>query len=172
MFLNGLKHNLLKTKVNKTRQKPVQTRQSACIQTVGVLVDARFFEEWSGLKKMIDNLSQSVENKIVFYTEKKEVNTTENQIALRAGDFSLVGGLKNHEVEAFIKKPFDLLLSYYSTENVFLDFVSAQSNALFRVGVSEDMMEFNDLTIKTPLNQIDVFERELINYLKILKRIK
>jgi hypothetical protein len=172
MFLNGLKHNLLKTKVNKTRQKPIQTRQSTCIQTVGVLVDARFFEEWSGLKKMMDNLSQSVESKIVFYTEKKEANTAENQIALRANDFSLVGGLKNPEIEAFVKKPFDLLLSYYSTENVFLDFVSAQSNALFRVGVSEDMMEFNDLTIKTPLNQIDVFERELINYLKILKRIK
>ena len=121
---------------------------------------------------MMDNLSQSVENKIVFYTENKEVNTTENQIALRAGDFNFVGGLKNSEIEAFVKKPFDLLLSYYSTENVFLDFVSAQSNALFRVGVSEDMMEFNDLTIKTPLNQVDVFERELINYLKILKRIK
>ena len=171
MFLDGWKQNLLKTKVKKLQKSKDANSVNSLGEGVGLLVNIHEFQDLEKLRELMKRVSESVCNTLIFYSEEKAQIDVGNAIVLSKKDFTFSGSLKNSKIQEFVSKPFTVLIGYYHTENVFLDFVSAQSKALFKVGISSDLSEFNDLTIKSKLEDVKQFENELLKYLKLLNRI-
>ena len=171
MFLDGLRQNLLKTKVKNIHKNTKQISENTRGEGVGFLVDSREFQDHKKLEELMLRVCKSGSNNLVVFSAEKNLEENEDHLFLSKKDFSIYGSLKNAKIQQFIAQPFKVLVSYYRTENVFLDFVSAQSEALFKVGISPDSSDFNDLTIHSKTEELQVFENELLKYLKLLNRI-
>ncbi|RXG15517.1 hypothetical protein DSM03_102252 [Leeuwenhoekiella aestuarii] len=171
MFLDGWKQDLLKSKVKNFHKNSKQSFKNSIGEGVGLLVDLREFENLKRLNELLLLLTESDDNMLIAFTHDKTHTEKESYLELSKSDFSISGSLKNPKIQQFIDKPFKVLISYYRTENVFLDFVSAQSKALFKVGISSELADFNDLTINSKAEEVQVFETELLKYLKLLNRI-
>ena len=171
MFLDGWKQNLLKSKVKNLHKNPKHSSENLVGEGAGILVDLREFQNLKRMKELLLLVTESDDNTLVVFTDDKTHAEKESYLSLSKSDFSIYGSLKNPRIQQFIDKPFKVLISYYRTENVFLDFVSAQSKALFKVGISSESADFNDLTINSKAEDVQAFETELLKYLKLLNRI-
>jgi len=85
-------------------------------------------------------------------------------------DFGWKDNVKNQELQQFIDTDFDLLINYYTKENIGLKLITASSKAKMKVGILQTDERFNDLIIKTDIKDIKTFTSELIKYLKILNK--
>ena len=172
MFLNGWKHYSLKSKLQKGISRPNTKFNKDQNFGVGILCDSQGFNEEVKLMHFAERIFSNSENELFVYSDKKiKTHFSESQV-FSNGDFSLSGKIKNESLSAFVEKPFKLLISYYRTENVFLDFVATQSRAIFKTGLATETNLYKDLIIDTDLKDIDLFENELLKYLKILNRIE
>ncbi|MFD2828452.1 DUF6913 domain-containing protein [Leeuwenhoekiella polynyae] len=171
MFLDGWKQNLLKSKVKNIHKNSKQSFKNSVGVGAGLLVDLREVQNLKRLNELLLLVTESDDNMLVVFTDDKTHTQKESCLGLSKSDFSISGSLRNSKIQQFIDKPFKVLISYYRTENVFLDFVSAQSKALFKVGISSDSVDFNDLTINSRAEEVQAFETELLKYLKLLNRI-
>ena len=79
--------------------------------------------------------------------------------------------LKSFEIDDFVDQPFDLLISYYNSNKLELNLVTALSKANFKIGINIQDARLHDLIIDVKTSKIDVFKVELIKYLTQLNRL-
>ena len=109
--------------------------------------------------------------KIIAFTSKKKSDINSWDVCFNLKDFGWGGKIKNAELQEFLDTPFDALISYYSESVLELKLMTAKSKASFKIGILQTDNRLNDLIIKTNLKQFDVFQAELIKYLKIFNKI-
>ena len=68
-------------------------------------------------------------------------------------------------------QPFDLLISYYSSNKLELNLVTALSKANFKIGINSEDSRLHDLIIDVEPSKIAVFRIELLKYLTQLNRL-
>tara|TARA_R110002012_G_scaffold41651_6_gene113898 strand:- start:255 stop:773 length:519 start_codon:yes stop_codon:yes gene_type:complete len=171
MFLDGWKQYSLKRKLQKSVENSTSNHfDSGNTQQIGIVFDARYVDK-SQMLALVQDVFKGYEVQLFgFSNTKNSVDLIENT-SFSIRDFTVFGGIKNEALNIFLAKPFNILISYYDRENVFLQFVTSQSKASFKVGLPVDDSGINDLTISTDLDDITLFKSELVKYLKILKRI-
>jgi predicted metalloenzyme YecM len=79
--------------------------------------------------------------------------------------------LKNLDVQTFVDKEFDLLISYYKLQHLELNVITAASKSRFKVGLSDEDTRFYDLIINCEPKDFDIFVIELNKYLTVLNKI-
>ena len=79
------------------------------------------------------------------------------------------GEITEDFLSEFVNSKFDLLLSYYTEENIFLMMLTNKSKAKFKVGFSSVDNNLNRLMINTELENYKLFVSELFRYLKNIK---
>ena len=171
MFLDGWKQYSLKSKLQKSL-KPIQNSQNKIEEGVGVLFDSQDFQDEKQLEALAKCVSATSEISLFVYLENQNQSNFSVSEIFSKKDFTVLGAIKNEKLNAFIDKPFKILISYYHRENVFLEFVTSQSKANFKAGLPVKNSTVNDLIIKTDLADVKLFEQELVKYLKILNRIE
>ena len=175
MNFSGIKHKVLSKKIDSYLKNNKNTALfvSNFIQSVGIIVneDASFnFERLKKLQKEIPIGSNNFyvltyKNKNESYNEFRGAFFYEKQITLS-------GKIKSNEVNEFLNKEFDMLIDYTGANTIFSKFLVAKSKAKFKVGHLIDEESLYNFMIDVPLNDADTFNKELIKYLKILKKIK
>jgi hypothetical protein len=142
------------------------------IETVGVLIDESYFTEKKLLvQSLLENHFKIQNIKILLF--KNVVKKTEQSEfpVFSYKDLRWNGTFEKLEITDFIAQKFDLLINYYDTEKMPLSSVSAQSNAIFKVGFSSVDKRLNHFMINTPAENYEIFIAELFKYLKILNKI-
>ena len=86
-------------------------------------------------------------------------------------DFDIKGKVIEPSFQNFLEEPFNLLICYFSKENLFLEYAALLSKATFKVGFSEVNSNLFDIDIKTNEMEVDIFFEELKKYLEILKKL-
>ncbi|MFY9242131.1 MAG: hypothetical protein WAO74_03805 [Polaribacter sp.] len=87
-------------------------------------------------------------------------------------DISWKGEIKKPHFNAFLEKPFDLLIGYFNKENLYNQFSVLKSKATFKTGISKVNQDLYDLEISEYPTNTDGFLLELKKYLLILKKLK
>jgi hypothetical protein len=64
-----------------------------------------------------------------------------------------------------------VLISYYKTNQLELNLVTARSKANFKIGITNEDSRLHDLTIDVEPADTDIFRIELIKYLTQLNRL-
>ena len=171
MFLGGLKAKSVLRKIKqiagnrayKGSKKPIE--HVAIIQSVNCAMQ----------EHEIASLAQSLEiprDKITVLTYVKKVakEDKDNEQVFGEAQIGWNGSPKNQVLKSFTQTPFDILISSYGDEDIVAYALTAQSNARFKVGVSNAIEGINDLVIYKKDDQaFQIFIAELIKYLHILK---
>lgn len=101
---------------------------------------------------------ENVDNKILF----------ENEITSK--DFGLFGTFKNKGVQKILKTQVDLLVNYVQ-ENYYVNMLVLDSNASFKIGISNENNPLYNLMIDVDSLNVQDYNSEIRKYLKILKKI-
>jgi len=83
-------------------------------------------------------------------------------------DFDWKGRIKDSSLQSFVDAPFDLLICYFDTNNIYLESLVKQSQASFKIGFSKVNQSLFDLEISESIEKVDNFNAEVKKYLQIL----
>lgn len=172
MFLNYLKGFIVKKTLKKSFQNLKNSESTLAIKKIGVLVDASIFNETESLVKQLEVNGILAENiTVLVYSDTFTKLETKKRVVFGAKHLKWNGKISSAEVNDFINKKFDLLISYYDTEKTILLKVTHSSKALFKVGFSSIDNRINHFMIQTNSTDFKLFISELFKYLKILNKI-
>ncbi len=108
----------------------------------------KLFEFNSSNKKNIDKLYQFSEKSFGWKAQVKDSNFT-----------------------SFLNEPFDLLIGYFNTKNLYLELAVLKSKARFKAGISKVNQKLYDIEIAEDPMNTESFLSELKKYLEILQKL-
>jgi hypothetical protein len=162
-----LKRQFKKLLLEKENNRIVSQKE---IKTIGILTTDEI-SNWINVKEEVEKLLNLRNAKIYsFRPQKKQQEFSYKHFSEK--DFGWNGNINQPNFKAFIEEPFDLLIGYFNKNNLFLESSVLQSNALFKVGISDVNQELYDIEIaETPI-KTERFFLELKKYLTILRKLK
>ena len=86
-------------------------------------------------------------------------------------DFGWKGKINNIDLQSFLDEDYDVLISYYKTNNVLLNLITATSKANLKVGLTRTDERLYDLIIDVSSEKFDTFKIEFKKYLNILNKL-
>lgn len=173
MILKGFKENSIKKHLRSLLNRSESTSKAQVIDSVGVIVNADEGTNLEIFKSLTASLHISPNKlQVVAFTEAKDSNLLSWQACFNPKDIGWKGAILNTELETFLDTKFDLLISYYTTDLLYLKLLTAKSKAHFKTSIFQDDERLNDLIIQTPLKDCDGFTNELLKYLQVFKKLK
>ncbi|QYJ68058.1 DUF6913 domain-containing protein [Flavobacterium litorale] len=160
----------LKKTIKKSLAKYQPIAMPDTVVTVGVLTDEQHYGNTSTIVKAI--VKQGIAEKNIEVLSYRE-NISSKEVVkdcYSLADINANGRFKTEAVNAFVYRRFDMLISYYDTEDLPLVLATLKSKAKFKVGFSAVDTRLNDFTINTPTKKYELFVSELFKYIKILNR--
>lgn len=115
---------------------------------------------------------QQKDIKIFSFLDIKTKTPTLIQNRIYSNHFNWRGEINNKNALDFLNTKLDVLVSYYSTKNNYLNLMTSKSKAKFKVGFNGVDDRLFDLIINVdPQKNLDV-KSELLKYFKVLNKIK
>ncbi len=172
MILKGFKEKSNKKYINKTLRKRVVVPSKDRIGNLGILVDGRESIDYDWFKTLADALKVNKDKiEIIAFVDKKKEEEKELVPTYEAKDIGWNGVIKNKELKRFSNTNFDLLINYYTKDDLLLKLLTVASKAKFKAGILQTDERLNDLIVKTELRDFKTFKNELVKYLNILNKI-
>ncbi len=171
MFLTRLKKISAKKHLNKTLLLKREVN-SGSIRTVGVLVANNKNDNKLLLEGLAAVFGVSVSSIVVlqYCNDKKQALQLSGNV-YTGNDLLFNGRFSAATVTNFIAMPFDTLISFYKSDDILLQLVSAKSKAKFKIGFSGSQAEIHDFSVDMELSSLESFFDTLKKYLSILKKI-
>ncbi|MEP3836671.1 MAG: hypothetical protein ABJM36_03440 [Algibacter sp.] len=173
MILKGFKENSIKKYLNKLLANREVTVSNSQVISLGVIVNIDEFDDFEVFRELADYIKiRPNRMKVIAFSSSKKESLLSWDQCYNPRDFGWKGAIKNTELQTFLNKEFDVLISYYEKEILELKLITAESKAKFKIGILQTDERLNDLIVKTNLKQFDLFREEVFKYLTILKKIK
>lgn len=172
MFLKLFKEKSLQKYVNKLLASRKADVNNTKVKTIAVLLNASEFHEFEVFRIYFKELGlNSPKHNIVAFTLDDKLDHNKWNTHYSPKDFGWSGKTNNLELEAFLNEPYDLLICYFKTQVLHLDYMTAASKANLKVGISKHDERLYDLIIDVELKDINIFKNELKKYLNILNKL-
>lgn len=172
MILKGFKIKSNQKFINRLLAEGRSTVSLKKIESVGIVFNLDEFDDFEAFRVFFSDLGIN-HNKIkfaVFTIDSNRVSTA-RELLFSPKEVGWKGKIKSNELETFLNTHFDTLISYYKQDNLELNLITARSKADFKVGLSNNDERLNDLILDIKPKNFDLFNKELIKYLTILKKI-
>jgi hypothetical protein len=170
MFLNYIKEFFVKKSLKNNLHNVKNEVFTSNVQTIGLLVDESEFRHSEELvKELISNGISPDSIKIVVYRSKFDKKETYSRPTFGKKHINWRGEVIVDFLTEFIDTEFDLLISYYDTEQPILMMVTNKSKAKFKVGFASVDNNLNRWMIETAIENYKLFVSELFKYLKNIK---
>ena len=172
MFFKQFRTLSLQKNITLILKSRIKNFQSGKVNSIGVIFDCDSYYNYDFFRNFIKDLGVK-DNKVRFIAkvdlEKNKPNSWDSFFSL--DNFDWLGRPKSVEIDEFVAQPFDVLISYYKTNQLELNLVTALSKANFKIGITNEDTRLHDLTIDIEPENTDVFKTELIKYLTQLNRL-
>ncbi len=172
MILKGFKEKSNKKHLNKLLSERQVNVTDKKIVSLGVVLNLDELDDFDLFRKFAEFLKiRDNKLKIIAFSEDNKHTLTTWDTCFSAKDFGWNGNINNPELETFLNTEYDALISYYATDVLELNLITASSKARLKIGIAQSDERLNDLIIKTPLKDFNLFKEETIKYLTILNKI-
>lgn len=115
------------------------------------------------------NISKSGIEMVVF---QQKINKEQNlEDIITPKDFGWFGKTNSEKLKTILTKKYDLLINYSKVDNLYSNLLLLQCKAGFRTGFKHLDNRFYDLIIDCKSKDLELFNKELLKYLKILNKI-
>jgi len=155
-------------------KKPFATvSRSRGISSVACLVDLDQFENVNLFYEFVEDFGLRPNAvKIIGYKRFYDKNSPYSTPVFSDKDLGWNGTIENSYVLEFLSREYDMLVNYYTEENLLLQLMSVQTKARVRVGFKEVDAKYNDLILDTSIKDFNTFKQELKKYLKVLNELE
>jgi hypothetical protein len=155
-------------------KKPFATvARTKGITSIACLVDLDQFENPSLFYEFVEDFNLRPNAvKIIGYKSYYDKNSPYSTPVFSDKDLGWKGEIENSYVLEFLNREYDMLVNYFTNENLLLQIMSVKTRARVRVGFKEMDAQYNDLILDTPIKDFKTFKQELKKYLKVLNEIK
>ena len=172
MFFKQLRSLSLQKNITLVLKSRFKNFKSSKVKSIGVIFDYESYHNYDFFRSLISDIGLS-NNKIQFISmvdlEKNKPNSWDAFFSLESFDW--LGRIKSVDVEEFINQPFDVLVSYYKTNQLELNLITARSKANFKIGLANDDHRLHNFIIDIEPKDTDIFKIELTKYLTQLNRL-
>lgn len=151
-------------------QKPRETvDRSAGIQAIGVIVDLDRFTNPESFYELIDAFSLRPNAiKIIGYKRFYDKNSPYATPVFSDKDLGWHGAIENSYALEFLSREYDLLINYFTEDNLVMQLMSIKARARMRVGFSGVDPVYNDLILAVDPTDFGLFKAEMKKYLTVL----
>ena len=173
MFLKRFKEKSIKKYINNALSKRKVSVNGNPVQSLGVIVNVDEVEDLEPFRRLAETLKiRPNKLKIIAYTTNEKDTLYAWEVCFNPKDFGWHGKINNVELQTFLDERFDALISSYVSDVLELKLMTTQSKADFKIGIFQADERMNDLIIKTKLKEFDIFKKELLKYLKRLRKFR
>lgn len=178
MFLKGIKDKFkrkagLKYLNQSKKNKEACSRVNKGVRKIGCIVDLDRVKDAAMFNQFITEFSLQPNGlKIIGYKKEQDKNSPYATPVFSENDLGWGGKIVNSYALEFLSKEYDILISYYTDDNLVLQLMTLQSKARIKVGFGEIDKNLNDLILNTPITDFNIFKNELRKYLSVLGEIK
>ena len=140
------------------------------IHTVGILTTDEISSRFDILQYVQDvlNISRNVH---IYSYRKFDKTDKESYKYFTEKDMDWQGAVTDASLNVFLETPFDLLIGFFDTRQLYLEFATLKSKATFKVGFSGVNDKLFDLVIVEKSGNPLIFMNEIRKYLELLKKI-
>ena len=172
MFFKRLKSVSIKKNIAKILNQRFKDFRSSKIQSVGIIFDYEAYHDYDFFHDLLKELGIRKNNiRFIAKIDAKKTHPTRWDSFYSLEDFDWLGKCKNQEIDEFVDQPFDVLISYYKTNALELNLITALSKANFKIGLNNEDDRLHDFIIEVDPSKIDIFKTELVKYLTTLNRL-
>lgn len=172
MFLNQLKDFSTKKIVKNQLPDSCTPPSDSKVETVGILFDETYVVRHDEIiEELVKNGIKRENISILVYRAPLKKNETVDYPFFTPRNFSWTATIKKQDVQDFLARHYDLLISYYDVEKAPLLLISHLTKAGFKVGFSSVDKRVHHFMIDTVSENYKLFTDELFKYLKILNKI-
>lgn len=178
MFLKGLTDKFkYKSGQKYLRQElknsPEAIARTKGVRSVAVIVDIDKFEKTELFYEFIEEFKLRPNAvKIIGYKNYYDKNSPYATPVFSDKDLGWNGAIENSYVLEFLSREYDLLVNYYTAENLLLQLMTVKTKARIKVGFAEIDKTYNDLIMETSMADFKTFKKELRKYLGVLNEIE
>lgn len=157
----------------KDLKKSLETKildQAFKVKTVNVILDASLPVKKGFFEVLAQSLNVSLNDvhMLVFNADENVKQDYLYHFNLREVSFF---GSFNGNLQSYCLNPVDLQINYFDTENFYMNWVACKTAHKLSTGFSVVDQRINDIIFDFPAKNTELFNNELIKYLKILKKI-
>lgn len=171
MIFQGFKESILTKKFEKELNllESSLTSNTKKISSVGILTTEALSSN-QNLQAQVERIL-GVKNAKIYSFRKYHKTNEVSYKHFSEKDINWKGEYTEPSFHSFLEEPFDLLIGYFDSSNLYLEMAVLQSNATFKVGFSNIREALFDITISESTLHVDAFLQELKKYLVILEKL-
>lgn len=170
MIFNGIKLSAARKKIALLVDEQSSRAFVGPAKSLGIIVDGKneyALEKLIGIK---EQLKISTKNLIVFYHSTNKINPASLEAKVfNLQDFDVKGGIISEDLLELSSQGVDLLITFAGENNTVAHLLTAYYKAGIKVGRFQQNAALYDLVLQTE-EDADLFEEELLKYLKNLKK--
>jgi hypothetical protein len=168
----GIQQNIIAKKIKQAlKKKKGETNQIIKkIDKIAIFVDeeSNFDEnQFKNLQRLI-NLDYTHFNILTYKDKASTFNKFRGAVVLKS-DVNWLGKIGCSNVLDFLSESYDLLIDYTQADNRIKQLIVASIKASLVVGYADKKDELYDFMISINTKEIEIFNKEMIHYLNILK---
>ncbi len=147
--------------------------RSQGIRSIAVIVDMDKFNKTELFYEFIDEFKLRPNAvKIIGYKSYYDKNSPYATPVFSDKDLGWNGTIENSYALEFLSREYDLLVNYYTQENLLLQLMTVRTKARINVGFSEVDKKYNDLIMNASIQDFKIFKLELKKYLRVLNELE
>ncbi|MBO3117351.1 hypothetical protein J4050_11370 [Winogradskyella sp. DF17] len=172
MFLKAFKKKSNQKYVNNLLANRRASVNSKKVVKVGVLLHIDEYDNFESFRTFFKALGLNAPtHKVVGFVTDDNYEDSQWETFFSPKDFGWKGRIKNTELQAFIDQDFDVLVSYYNQKDLYLDWITAASQANLKVGLTREDERLFDLFLDVDAKAFETFKTEFEKYLHILNKL-
>lgn len=172
MFLKRFKENSIKKYMDQLLAARKVAVNSNKVSSVGVILNSNEFSDLESFRKFSKQVGINANRtKIISFINDEKSITNSWDSFFYPKQFGWNGKISNVDLEVFINTPFDILISFYAKPNLELDLVTTLTKANLKIGITDKDSRLYDLIIHTKTNDLQLFTKEVVKYLKQLNKL-
>ncbi len=154
-------------------KEPPKIDRETGISSVGCIVDLDSFGDTNLFYGFVEDYNLRPNGvKIIGYKSYYDKNSPYSAPVFSDKDLGWNGNIENSYALEFLSREYDLLVNYYTAENLLIQLMSIKTRARFRVGFKDVDRVYNDLIMDVPMKDFTTFRKELKKYLGVLNEIR
>ena len=178
MFLKGLKDKFkyksgLKYLKEELKNPPEAPDRSKGISSMGIIVDLDEFNQVEVFDDFLEDFGLRPNAiKVVGYKAFYDKNSPYATPIFSDKDLGWNGQIENSYALEFLSREYDLLINYYTKDNLMLHLMTIKTRSRINVGFADVDQTFNDLILHTDMEDFNTFKTELKKYLRVFQEIE
>lgn len=172
MFLKVFKNKSNQKYVNNLLANRKRSVNAHKVVKIGVIIHLDEFDNSEGFRVLFKELGlTSPKHKVVGFIDDDKFEGSQWETIFSPKDFGWKGKINNIDLQDFLNEEYDVLISYYNKRNLYLDWMTAASEANLKVGLTRDDERLHDLIFYIDVKAFKTFKVEFKKYLNILQKL-